>query len=59
MPANTHLPTASRLPAPCRDEAAVLQGLLAGLRRDGPFDWHAVIRMAEPWVAAVRANLRS
>jgi len=56
MPANTHLPTASRLPAPCRDEAAVLQGLLAGLRRDGPFDWHAVIRMAEPWVAAVRAK---
>ena len=36
MPADTTtLPTASRLPPPCRDEATVLQGLLAGLRRDG------------------------
>ncbi len=50
----TALPTASRLPPPCRDEAAVLQALLAGLRRDGPFDWHAVVAIASPWVAAVR-----
>jgi RHH-type proline utilization regulon transcriptional repressor/proline dehydrogenase/delta 1-pyrroline-5-carboxylate dehydrogenase len=51
---STTLPTASRLPPPCRDEASVLRGLLAGLRRDGPFDWSAVVASASPWVAAVR-----
>ena len=34
----------------------MLQGLLAGLRRDGPIDWHAVLATATPWVAAVRAK---
>jgi RHH-type proline utilization regulon transcriptional repressor/proline dehydrogenase/delta 1-pyrroline-5-carboxylate dehydrogenase len=57
MPADpTTLPTASRLPPPCRDEATVLQGLLAGLRRDGPIDWRAVVATATPWVDAVRAT---
>ena len=57
MPAPpTALPTASRLPAPCRDEATVLQGLLSGLRRDGPIDWRAVVATATPWVDAVRAT---
>jgi len=57
MPADpTTLPTASRLPPPCRDEATVLQGLLAGLRRDGPIDWRAVVAIATPWVDAVRAT---
>ncbi len=50
----TALPTASRLPPPCRDEAAALQDLLAGLRRDGAIDWRTVIHTAGPWVAAVR-----
>ena len=54
--ANANLPIASQLPPPCRDETSVLQGLLAGLRRDGPIDWQAVVTMAEPWVAAVRAK---
>ena len=48
------LPTTSRLPAPCRDEAAVLQGLLATLRQGAGLDWAAVIDTARPWVAAVR-----
>ncbi len=52
--APTTLPTASRLPPPCRDEAAVLQGLMAGLRRNGPIDWSAVVALAGPWVTAVR-----
>ncbi len=57
MPAApTTLPTASRLPPPCRDEATVLQGMLAGLRRDGPIDWRAVVATATPWVDAVRAT---
>jgi RHH-type proline utilization regulon transcriptional repressor/proline dehydrogenase/delta 1-pyrroline-5-carboxylate dehydrogenase len=46
------LPTVSRLPAPCRDETAVLQQLLAGLSRG--LDWPAVINVAKPWVQAVR-----
>ena len=53
-PIATALPTTSRLPPPCRDEATVLQGLLAGLRRDGAIDWSAVVATATPWVAAVR-----
>ncbi len=54
------LPTVSRLPAPCRDEAAVLQDLLAGLQHGGGagrgagLDWAAVIETARPWVQAVR-----
>jgi RHH-type proline utilization regulon transcriptional repressor/proline dehydrogenase/delta 1-pyrroline-5-carboxylate dehydrogenase len=56
LPVPTALPTASRLPPPCRDEATVLQGLLAGLRRDGPIDWSAVVATATPWVDAVRAT---
>ena len=48
------LPTTSRLPAPCRDEAAVLQDLLAGLRHDDALDWSAVVATARPWVQAVR-----
>ena len=48
------LATTSRLPAPCRDEAGVLQALLDSLR-DGPgLDWSAVIQTARPWVLAVR-----
>ena len=54
MPAIPALPIASRLPPPCRDEATVLQDLLATLRRDGPVDWSAVVTQATPWVAAVR-----
>ena len=58
LPAAFPLATHSRLPAPCRDEAAVLQDLLATLRA-GPgegvgLDWSAVINMARPWVQAVR-----
>ena len=67
MTAPHPLPTTSRLPPPCRDEAAVLQTLLATLV--GPadagqiggapapgagLDWPAVIRSASPWVQAVR-----
>ena len=48
------LPTRSRLPAPCRDEAAVLQALLASLRAGPGLDWSAVIHTATPWVLAVR-----
>ena len=48
------LPTASRLPAPCRDEASVLQALLASLRAGPGLDWSAVINTARPWVLAVR-----
>ena len=52
------LPAVSRLPAPCRDEATVLQGLLAGLQRGSGhgagLDWPAVIDTARPWVQAVR-----
>jgi len=56
------LPTVSRLPAPCRDEATVLQGLLAGLQHNSGsgsgsgsgLDWAAVIETARPWVQAVR-----
>ncbi len=50
------LPTVSRLPAPCRDEAAVLQDLLAGLQHGSGagLDWAAVIETARPWVQAVR-----
>ena len=51
-------PTASRLPAPCRDEAAVLQDLLASLGVGAApgtgLDWPAVIATARPWVQAVR-----
>ncbi len=53
MPA-TAFPTTSRLPPPCRDEASVLQALLAGLRHEGALDWPAVISAASPWVDAVR-----
>jgi len=56
LPSTHPLPTASRLPPPCRDETAVLQGLLAGLRSAGGFDWSAVLATASPWVAAVRAT---
>ena len=48
------LPTTSRLPAPCRDEATVLQALLASLRAGPGLDWSAVIHTATPWVLAVR-----
>ncbi|WP_395701440.1 L-glutamate gamma-semialdehyde dehydrogenase [Aquabacterium sp.] len=43
---------ASRLPAPCRPEPAVVQRLLASLQ--GRLDWPAVITAAAPWVQAVR-----
>jgi RHH-type proline utilization regulon transcriptional repressor/proline dehydrogenase/delta 1-pyrroline-5-carboxylate dehydrogenase len=52
------LPTVSCLPAPCRDEATVLQTLLLGLqagpRNGAGLDWPAVIATARPWVQAVR-----
>ncbi|MBL8349405.1 MAG: L-glutamate gamma-semialdehyde dehydrogenase [Burkholderiaceae bacterium] len=57
MPDLTTAPTVSRLPAPCRDEAAVLQGLLASLHGADladSLDWAAVIATASPWVQAVR-----
>ena len=48
------LPTTSRLPAPCRNEASVLQTLLASLRAGPGLDWSTVIHAARPWVLAVR-----
>jgi len=48
------LPTASLLPAPCRDEIHRVQALLGGLRAAGGLDWSAVIDTARPWVVAVR-----
>ncbi|MBI5255090.1 MAG: L-glutamate gamma-semialdehyde dehydrogenase [Burkholderiales bacterium] len=45
---------ASRLPAPCRPEAPVVQGLLALLQ--ARLDWPAVLAAARPWVQAVRAK---
>ncbi|OGB00595.1 MAG: bifunctional proline dehydrogenase/L-glutamate gamma-semialdehyde dehydrogenase [Burkholderiales bacterium RIFCSPHIGHO2_12_FULL_69_20] len=54
MPTPNPLPTTSRLPAPCRDEAAVLQGLLAGLHHGDGLAWSAVVATARPWVQAVR-----
>ena len=46
-------PTASaRLPYPYRDEPSVLAGLLDSL--DGAVDWPAAVRIATPWVKAVR-----
>ncbi len=58
--APSRLPTASRLPPPCRDEHAVLQTLLATLGPGTPggtgLDWPAVIRSASPWVQAVRGK---
>jgi RHH-type proline utilization regulon transcriptional repressor/proline dehydrogenase/delta 1-pyrroline-5-carboxylate dehydrogenase len=48
------LSTASRLPAPCRDEATVVHHLLATLREGGGLDWSAVIAAARPWVHSVR-----
>ncbi|MEK8053295.1 bifunctional proline dehydrogenase/L-glutamate gamma-semialdehyde dehydrogenase PutA [Ideonella sp. DXS22W] len=53
-PNPTPLPTASQLPPPCRDEVAVVQQLLAGLRAAGGLDWSAVVDRARPWVQAVR-----
>ena len=47
-------PERSRLPAPCRDEHAVVKVLLAGL--SGALDWPAVTVAARPWVQAVRAR---
>ncbi len=47
-------PERSRLPAPCRDEHAVVKTLLAGL--SGTLDWPAVVVAARPWVQAVRAR---
>ncbi|MEP7297954.1 MAG: L-glutamate gamma-semialdehyde dehydrogenase [Burkholderiales bacterium] len=44
--------TATRLPHPYRDELAVLEGLLNGLA--GATDWPAAVRLAQPWVQAVR-----
>ena len=43
---------ASRLPAPCRPELAVVQRLLASLQ--GRLNWPAVLDAAAPWVQAVR-----
>ena len=57
MPDLSNLPTVSRLGAPCRNEAAVLQGLLASLQGTGSadrLDWAAVVATATPWVQAVR-----
>ena len=48
------LPTASRLPLPCRDETTVLQGLLAPLIGPQGLHWPAVVDIARPWVHAVR-----
>ena len=42
----------ARLPSPYRDELDVLAGLLA--RLSGGVDWPAAVRMARPWVQAVR-----
>ncbi len=43
-----------RLPHPCRDESAVLAGLMATLA--GALDWPAAADSARPWVQAVRDN---
>ncbi len=48
---NTAAPKA-RLPSPYRDEFAVLSALLVTL--SGGVDWPAAVRMARPWVQAVR-----
>ena len=56
MPNALPLPTASRLPPPCRDEVVVVQELLTSLRAGGGLDWAAVINTARPWVLAVRAK---
>ena len=48
------MPTASRLPAPCRDETTVLQGLMASLTGPHGLHWPAVVATARPWVQAVR-----
>jgi len=42
----------ARLPDPYRDEAPIVDDLLASLT--GRLDWSAVIAMATPWVQAVR-----
>ena len=46
--------TASRLPPPCRDEIALVRGLLQALHGPQGLDWAAVIATARPWVQAVR-----
>ncbi len=45
---------AARLPFPYRPEPAVVQGLLARLQTE--VDWAAAMRVAGPWVEAVRAH---
>ncbi|MFC6281390.1 MULTISPECIES: L-glutamate gamma-semialdehyde dehydrogenase [Polaromonas] len=45
-------PAPQRLPSPYRPEAGVVSGLLNML--DGTLDWAAAVRIAQPWVQAVR-----
>lgn len=45
-------PPAARLPYPYRDELGVLDELMRGLAASA--DWPAAVRMARPWVQAVR-----
>jgi RHH-type transcriptional regulator, proline utilization regulon repressor / proline dehydrogenase / delta 1-pyrroline-5-carboxylate dehydrogenase len=45
--------TRPRLPYPYRDEAAVVEALLAALQG---LDWPAVIAVARPWVEGVRSS---
>ncbi|WP_421953912.1 L-glutamate gamma-semialdehyde dehydrogenase [Polaromonas sp.] len=45
-------PAPQRLPSPYRPEAGVVSGLLNTL--DGTLDWAAAVRIAQPWVQAVR-----
>ncbi|MBC8058479.1 MAG: proline dehydrogenase family protein, partial [Rhizobiales bacterium] len=48
----SHAPVSARLPQPYRDEFAVLAALLQSMR--GAVDWPAAVRLARPWVQAVR-----
>jgi RHH-type proline utilization regulon transcriptional repressor/proline dehydrogenase/delta 1-pyrroline-5-carboxylate dehydrogenase len=47
-------PVTARLPDPYRDEPAVLGDLMRGL--SGATDWPAAVRLARPWVRAVREH---
>jgi RHH-type proline utilization regulon transcriptional repressor/proline dehydrogenase/delta 1-pyrroline-5-carboxylate dehydrogenase len=45
-------PASDRLPPPCREESGCLARLLPGL--SGALDWPSALRIARPWVQAVR-----
>ena len=53
-PAAAEVQPQSRLPSPYRDEAELLSTLRATAQRS--LDWRAVVAMARPWVAAIRAR---